>query len=202
MADSVSPEHSVNREDGVRSEVYALLGVLLARPPDERLLAVLRDVEVPGPEARGMVAAWGALKQVATRAQTAVVADEYQELFIGIGRGELVPYGSWYVTGFLLEKPLAELRHDLKRFGIERREGVSEPEDHAAALCETMSLMAGSGGIDLSVQREFFEKHVDTWMTRFFSDMTTARAAHFYRAVGLLGERFLEVERSYLSMLV
>ncbi|MFL6622484.1 MAG: molecular chaperone [Sulfurifustis sp.] len=195
-------DDAVSKEDAVRAEVYALLGTLLARPPDELLLAALRGVEVPGPEARGMAAAWSALKQVATRAETTAVADEYQELFIGIGRGELVPYGSWYVTGFLLEKPLAELRRDLRRFGIERQEGVSEPEDHAAALCETMSLMAGSSAIDLSVQREFFEKHVDTWMARFFGDLMTARSASFYRAVGLFGEKFLEVERTYLSMLV
>ena len=192
--------HAVSSEDRARAEVYALLGALLARPPTEKMLQLLRRIEPPDP-GQDMAPAWGALKQVAIRAETAAVADEYQELFIGIGRGELVPYGSWYLTGFLMEKPLAELRADLKRLGFERREGVSEPEDHAAALCETMSLLAGGGGHDLAVQREFFEKHIDPWMGRFFGDLATARAASFYRAVGLLGERFLEVEKSYLSML-
>lgn len=194
---------AVSSEDQARAQVYALLGTLLAKPPSEELLAVLRQVEAPTSEAgQDMAAAWGSLKQAATRAQAAAIADEYQELFIGIGRGELVPYGSWYVTGFLMEKPLAELRVDLKRFGFERQEGVREPEDHVAALCETMGMLAGSAEVTLDAQRDFFNKHVGPWMGRFFGDLTTARSASFYRAVGLLGERFLEVERTYLSMLV
>ncbi|HEY8554359.1 MAG TPA: molecular chaperone TorD family protein, partial [Burkholderiales bacterium] len=108
--------HAVSSEDRARAEVYALLGALLARPPTEKMLQLLRRIEPPDP-GQDMAPAWGALKQVAIRAETAAVADEYQELFIGIGRGELVPYGSWYLTGFLMEKPLAELRADLKRLG-------------------------------------------------------------------------------------
>lgn len=200
---TASAEDVVGPEDQARAQVYALLGALLARPPQEQLLEALRQIDAPGPETgNDMAAAWGSLKQAAARAETAAITEEYQELFIGIGRGELVPYGSWYVTGFLMEKPLAELRQDLKRFGFERREDVHEPEDHAAALCETMSLIVGSPRIELSTQREFFDKHVGPWMGRFFGDLTAARAASFYRAVGLLGERFLEVEKAYLSMLV
>lgn len=194
---------AVNGEDQARAQVYVLLGTLLARPPNQTLLQALGQMEIPASEAGSdMSPAWGSLKQAAARAEATAVVDEFQELFIGIGRGELVPYGSWYVTGFLMEKPLAELRVDLKRFGFERQEGVSEPEDHAAALCETMGLIAASPEFALAVQREFFGKHVDPWMGRFFGDLATARSASFYRAVGLLGERFLEVERNYLSMLV
>ncbi len=199
---TASAETEVGPEDQARAQVYALLGTLLARPPQEQLLEALRQIE-PGPETgNDMAAAWGSLKQAAARAETAAITEEYQELFIGIGRGELVPYGSWYVTGFLMEKPLAELRQDLKRFGFERQEDVHEPEDHAAALCETMSLIVSNPQIEFSRQREFFDKHLGSWMGRFFGDLTAARAASFYRAVGLLGERFLEVEKAYLSMLV
>lgn len=194
---------TVSPEDLARSQVYALLAALLFKPPEPALLQALRDLEAPGPESgQEMAAAWGALKQAAARAEATAVADEYQELFIGVSRGELVPYGSWYLTGFLMERPLAELRVDLKRFGFERQQGVSEPEDHAAALCETMGLIASSAEFDLETQRQFFGKHLDPWMGRFFRDLTTARSASFYRAVGLLGDRFLEVERTYLSMLV
>lgn len=194
---------TVSAEDQSRVQVYALLGALLVAPPQAELLQTLCQLDVPAAQpGQDMAAAWGAIKQAAARAEVGALADEYQELFIGIGRGELVPYGSWYVTGFLMEKPLAELRFDLKRFGFERQEGVSEPEDHAAALCETMGLLAGSPEVSLETQRKFFEKHIDPWMGRFFGDMTSARSARFYRAVGLLGERFLEVEKAYLSMLV
>lgn len=192
----------IGAEDQARAQVYALLAALLFRPPEEELLDLLRQIEAPGPEAgQEMAAAWGALKHAAGRT-AAAVADEYQELFVGVSRGELVPYGSWYLTGFLMEKPLAELRRDLKQLGFERQEAVKEPEDHAAALCETMGLIVSSPEMSLELQRRFFEKHVDPWMGRFFGDLASARSASFYRAVGLVGESFLEVERTYLSMLV
>lgn len=206
MSGAVEPQASpqnASAEDRARAEVYALLAALLRRAPGGEVMQALRAIEAPVTEAgQDMAAAWGALKQAAARAEPAAVADEYQELFIGIGRGELVPYGSWYATGFLMEKPLAELRVDLRRLGFERQEGVHEPEDHVAALCETMSLMAAGSEFDLALQREFFDKHIDPWMGRFFGDLTTARSASFYRAVGLLGERFLEIEKNYLRMLV
>lgn len=194
---------AVAEEDAARARVYALLGALLGRPPGEELLQILRQLEAePGDGDGEMAAAWAMLRQAAQRAEASSLAEEYQELFIGVGRGELMPYGSWYLTGFLMEKPLAELRVDLRRLGFEVQEGVHEPEDHAAALCETMSMLAASPEVPLDTQREFFGKHVGPWMPRFFGDLTTARSASFYRSVGLLGQRFLEVERTYLSMLV
>lgn len=205
MSDTVEAAGTatVSNEDSARSQVYALIAALLAAPPGEVLLQTLRQVEPPAAEPDNeMVAAWGSIKQAAQRAEPSALQDEYQELFIGIGRGELVPYGSWYVTGFLMEKPLAELRVDLKRLGFEVQEGVCEPEDHVAALCETMSLIIASTDISFQEQREFFKKHIDPWMGRFFGDLAGAQSARFFRAVGLLGERFLAVERAYLSMLV
>lgn len=198
------PAGALTEEDRSRAQVYALIGALLAGPPREKLLQALRQLDVPPsqPPDSAMTAAWGLIRQAADRADPDELQDEYQDLFIGIGRGELVPYGSWYVTGFLMEKPLAELRLDLKRLGFEVQEGVHEPEDHAAALCETMSLIVSSAEIPFEAQREFFRKHVEPWMGRFFADLVAARSASFFRAVGLLGERFLEVERTYFSMLV
>jgi len=193
----------VNDEDRARAQMYGLIGALLVGPPQESLLQMLRQIEAPAGEPDNeMAAAWGLIKQAAERADPSGLRDEYQDLFIGIGRGELMPYGSWYVTGFLMEKPLAELRIDLKRLGFEVQEGVAEPEDHAAALCETMNLIVSSPEISFEEQQEFFRKHLDPWMGRFFGDLAGARSANFYRAVGLLGERFLQVERTYLSILV
>jgi TorA maturation chaperone TorD len=193
----------IGEEDRARAQVYALIGVLLAAPPEEKLLHALRQLQVPASEPDGaMTAAWVLIKQAAERAEPSKLREEYQDLFIGIGRGELVPYGSWYVTGFLMEKPLVELRLDLKRLGFQVQEGVREPEDHVAALCETMSLIIASPEISFDAQRQFFKKHVDPWMGRFFGDLAGAQSANFFRAVGLLGERFFEVERTYLSMLV
>lgn len=193
----------VSDEDRARAQMYGLIGALLVGPPQESLLQLLRQIEAPNGEPDNeMAAAWGLIKQAAERADPSGLRDEYQDLFVGIGRGELMPYGSWYMTGFLMEKPLAELRTDLRRLGFEVREGVAEPEDHAAALCETMNLIVSSPEISFEEQKEFFRKHLEPWMGRFFGDLTSAQCANFYRAVGLLGERFLEVERTYLSILV
>jgi TorA maturation chaperone TorD len=190
-------------EDRARADVYALLGALLAKPPDASFLNRLRQLPLADPhDDVTLAAAWATLRQAAERAQPESLNEEYHDLFIGLGRGELVPYGSWYVTGFLMERPLAELRVDLRRLGLERQEHVHEPEDHAAALCETMSLIiAGGAEFTFGLQREFFGKHIAPWMGRFFADLTSAQSARFYRAVGLLGERFLEVERTNFSML-
>jgi len=190
--------------DEARADVYALLGALLAGPPDAAFLKQLRQIPAAAStEDNTLTAAWATLKIAATRAEPEALKEEYHDLFIGLGRGELVPYGSWYVTGFLMEKPLAELRIDLQRFGLERQASVHEPEDHAGALCETMSLLVLSReDVSTEQQRAFFERHVAPWMGRFFGDLASAKAARFYRAVGLLGERFMDIERENFAMWV
>ncbi|MGA8258828.1 MAG: molecular chaperone TorD family protein, partial [Arenicellales bacterium] len=136
------------------------------------------------------------------RTTVASIDDEYHALFIGIGRGEVMPYGSWYLTGFLMERPLVEIRQDLKVLGFERQENVKEPEDHAGALLEIMSLLVlddrGVGGHE---QKRFFERHLEPWIGRFFGDLQDADSANFYSAVGVLGSQFVEVEKQYLAML-
>ena len=146
---------------------------------------------------------WESLKLSATTTNPSTLEDEYHELFIGLGRGEVVPYASWYLTGFLMEKPLAVLRGHLEELGIERQEGVFEPEDNAAALCECMSMIiTNRGEIDFNRQRAFFEDHIEPWLGQFFIDLKEARSASFYRAVGQLGEEFIRLEKRYFSMLV
>jgi len=206
MADTASQPliESTIDVDEARADVYALLGALLARSPDAAFLKQLRQIPVAAStEDNTLTAAWATLKIAAARAEPEALNEEYHDLFIGLGRGELVPYGSWYVTGFLMEKPLAELRIDLQRFGFERQASVHEPEDHAGALCETMSLLVLSReDVSVAQQRAFFERHVAPWMGRFFGDLASAKAACFYRAVGLLGERFMDIERENFAMWV
>lgn len=193
---------TTQEEERARADVYSLIATLLGRPADERMLILLRTLDTRAAAGTEMAPVWDLLKQSAQDGRADEIADEYQELFIGIGRGELVPYGSWYLTGFLMERPLAELRTDLARLGFERDETVREPEDHVAALCETMSLLIGEEDISFEAQREFYEKHAAPWMGRFFADLAQARSARFYRAVGLLGEQFMKLERSYFAMAV
>jgi len=122
-------------------------------------------------------------------------------LFIGIGRGEVLPYGSYYLTGFLHERPLARLRADLQRLGIERIAPQSEPEDHAAILCEIMAgLAAGKFPAAPEQQRQFFEKHLAPWMGQFFVDLAAAKMADFYRSVGAVGRLFIEIETQAFAL--
>lgn len=182
-------------EDRVRGNLYALLGNLLSAPPDEAMLELLRGI-TPDPDDESLVAAsWQMLALAASRADVENLREEFDALFIGLGRGELVPYGSWYLTGFLMEQPLAKLRGDLRRLGIERQPGVHEPEDHAAALCDTMALLIGAESpATLAQQHDFFGQHLETWLPRFFRDLQKAGSARFYRAVGQLGEQFIDLE--------
>ncbi len=189
-------------EDQLRANTYSLLGHLLAAPPDQKTLDLLASID-PGSASEDTLlgAAWQMLQTAAVRTTVQQLDDEYQELFIGVGRGELIPYGSWYVTGFLMEQPLATLRADLERMGFERQDGVREPEDHAAALCEVMSIcVAGADTISLEQQAAFFARHIAPWIGRFFRDMQQARNARFYRAVGQLGEQFIDIETQAFRM--
>lgn len=195
------PLVTVCDEDRVRGNVYALLGHLLAAPPDEALLETLAAID-PAPAGQTLLtAAWQMLGHAAARAAPAQLLDEYQALFIGLGRGEIVPYGSWYLTGFLMERPLAALRDELRTLGIERQAGVNEPEDHAGALCDCMALMiGGEDPVPVERQAQFFARHMEPWMGRFFRDLQQADSARFYRAVGQLGEQFMEVEKQAFGL--
>jgi TorA maturation chaperone TorD len=187
-------------EASLRAGTYSLLANLLANPADQGTLDTLTQID-RSPEGADTLlgAAWHLLAAAAERASVAAVDDEFHALFIGLGRGELVPYGSWYMTGFLMEQPLAQLRGDLARLGFERREGVSEPEDHAAGLCDVMAILNTPGEVAaFDLQRDFFERHMLPWLPRFFRDIQQASSASFYRAVGQLGEQFLEVEKEFL----
>ena len=187
--DSASADHAV---DAARAQEYALLAALLLSAPSPALLeriAQLRDDATPLGRAHANLA------EAASQAVAADVEREYFDLFVGLGRGELLPYASYYLTGFLNERPLSRLRDDLTALGIKRVENNFEPEDHAAALCEIMAgLASGRFPASPEVQRAFFEKHVSRWMGRLFADMETVKSAKFYRSVGALGRLFLEIE--------
>jgi TorA maturation chaperone TorD len=187
-----APAHAVDPVDAARAHQYLLLASLLAAPPSKKMLGALAMLE--GDETP-LGRAHAALAEAAQDAVSGVVEREYFDLFIGVGRGEILPYASYYLTGFLHERPLARLRGDLTTLGLERAENNPEPEDNAAMLCEIMAGFAdGRFEASLEQQRKFFEKHIRPWMGRMFVDLETADAAKFYRSVGTLGRLFLEIE--------
>ena len=188
--------------DHIRASSYALLAALLASPPTEELLGQLQGIETDKDNTKDIVNAWSMIKLAAQRHNAELIADDYHVLFIGLGRGELVPYASWYLTGYLMEKPLAHLRQRLSDLGFEQQDDVNEPEDHVAALCEVMSQLILDEETSFEMERDFYESFLGNWMKRFFNDLQKTETSGFYRAVGQLGEAFLDIENRYFSMMV
>jgi len=197
----------------MRAGAYELLAAMLSKEPSEDILQVLREIDAQGDDVSSdagtppelgsgqLGMGWQLLRQASLKANTEQVREEYFDLFVGVGRGELVPFGSWYLTGFLMEKPVSVLRADLAQLGIERQEGVTESEDHIASLCDAMAiLIRNAEEISFTRQKTFYNDHLQPWVGRFFSDLQAARTARFYRSVGFFGEAFFSFEEQLLSM--
>ncbi|MGR3802903.1 TorD/DmsD family molecular chaperone [Marinibacterium profundimaris] len=181
-------------EDRLRGDLYNYLGVLLSAPPDQTLLDQTAGLEGDNSDLGQGIAALARLAHV-TRPQA--VEREFNALFIGLGRGELLPYASYYLTGFLNEKPLASLRRDMAARGLARSDTVFEPEDNIASLMEMMGAMIvgrfGSAA-SLSDQKTFFNRHIAPWAGHFFADLEGAKNSVFYAPVGTIGRAFMEIE--------
>ncbi len=193
-------EFDIAEEDRLRAQWYALLARFLSAPPDAATLEVARGLVGDDSDlGKGVKTLAAAAKGTAVEA----VDEEFFDLFVGVGRGELLPYASYYLTGFLNEKPLAVLRQDMDELGIARAEDIKEPEDHVASLCEMMAgMITGAFGapVELGRQRAFFDKHIGCWAPRFFEDLQAARSAAFYMPVGMIGGVFMAVESQAFEM--
>jgi len=192
---------AIEDEQRYRASAYALLAALLRAAPAQALLDHVSAL-LPAAGDVELDELGEAMAKLATAAQgcdPARLEQEYNDLFIGVGKGEVVPYGSWYLTGFLMEKPLSDLRDDLRALGFERSEDTREPEDHAGAIFEVFSVMIVDG-FSLTQQQVFFKTHMRTWLETFFSDLGEARSADFYQRVARFGAAFFKLESAYLSM--
>ena len=194
---------SISEEDMLRTQLYGLLARSLAEPPSDETLEILRGL-ADADDGTDIGKALSTLGVLAVRTPRGHAEDEFTKLFYGMGAGgELTPSASFYLTGFVYEKPLSELRADLTELGV----GVSglnkEPEDHIAFLCETMyGLITGDlgSGIGLAGQRDFFQKHIAPWVVRFFEDLEGAEAAALYMPLGTVGKIFMAVEAEAFEM--
>jgi len=182
----------VDEVDLARAAEYSLLATLLVRSPNAEMLSRLADMH--GDDSR-LGLAHSALGRAAARTDADIAAREYFALFVGLGRGELMPYASHYLTGFVHGRPLANLRQTLRRIGVERVETQTEPEDHAAILLEIMAgLASGEIAAPPGTDREIFRNHLAPWIARFFSDLEQSASVDFYAVVGALGRTFTEIE--------
>ncbi|MGJ8624270.1 MAG: TorD/DmsD family molecular chaperone [Yoonia sp.] len=190
----------ISQEDRLRADLYNYLGLILVGPPDQMLLdqtAGLSGDDTPlGQAIQG-------LARVAKVTKPKAVQTEYNALFIGLGRGEILPYASYYLTGFLNEKPLANLRNTMANFGMTRAENVFEPEDNIASLMEMMAgMIVGRFGRVASIdeQKQFFNAHIGNWATHYFADLQAAKSSVLYASVGAVGAAFMDIEREAFRM--
>ncbi len=200
---STKTDAIIDGEDVFRANIYGLLARMLTEPPSEETMEILRGLDGAddGTEIGGALTNLGA---VAARTAVGRASEEYTKLFYGMGAGgEIHPYASYYLTGFVYEKPLAELRADLMEIGIERTGRNAEPEDHLAFLCEVMhGLITGAFGApgDTARQQHFFRKHIAPWAGMLFADLEAAQSAALYMPLAALGRLFFAIEAEAFEM--
>jgi len=195
-----APIAEVPEEDRLRADLYNYLGLMLAGPPDQLLLD--QSAALSGDET-DLGQAINGLARVAKISKPKDVQTEYNALFIGLGRGELLPFASYYLTGFLNEKPLANLRATMADFGMTRADDVFEPEDNIASLMEMMAgMIVGRFGRVASVaeQQMFFNAHIGTWASHYFNDLQGAKSSILYASIGAVGLAFMEIEKEAFRM--
>lgn len=197
---NLNNENSISEVDKIRSDMYLFLSGVLQREPSDNLVGEYNNLD--GDKTR-IGKAFNILSDLSKKVSPSDIRNEYQNLFIGVGRGELLPFGSFYITGFLHDKPLASIRRDLNAMGIKRGDDFKEPEDHIACLCEIMSgMIIGEYGKYFSVpeQKSFFTKHIQPWAEHFFTDLEGAKSAIFYSPVGTIGKLFMKIEEEAFLM--
>lgn len=197
-AKPLTPSAALDDVSAARVELYTLLATLLWQAPDADLLKALAN---PGQGGGELGAARAALAAAASATTAEAVEREHFDLLQGVAGGELFPYASYYLTGFLHERPLAEVRDDLRRLGLVRDAELAEPEDHIAFLCEVMvGLINGACAAEGLDDAAFFRRHLAPWARGFFTDLERHDIARFYRAVGTLGRIAMEIEAAALEL--
>ena len=179
-------------EDRARAEHYAVLSRLFSRAPDADFLQKLS----------AMAGAWGSV-DAAKSVSAEAVEEEYTRIFLTIGRPEVMLFGSFYIAGFLMEEPVVELRHDLAELGLGRRLGITESEDHIAALCDVMRhlIVTGPDAAGLARQQLFFTRHIAPWFEALCDALEGAPEARFYPRTAALVRAYFEIERLAFDML-
>ncbi|QNT78933.1 TorD/DmsD family molecular chaperone [Entomobacter blattae] len=189
IQNSPLPSETLDEIDQHRGEFYQFLASLFFKPPTQTQLDFLASLNITDDSLFGT-----ALKKISDQARLVsapLVKQEFDALFTGLTRGEVMPYGSYYLTGFLYEKPVADIRTDMAKLGLKRAETCQEPEDHFAVLCAIMAHLVSAS---LDQQKIFFEAHIQPWVNQFLDDLETAPSAQFYKNIAELTKIFIVLE--------
>lgn len=187
-------------EEAARANFYGLLARLFYAPPDAPLLEAIAGADEIDAETGGIALAWRDLARAAASADPETVREEYEEVFVGTGKAPVTLYTSAYTIRYSSEAPLAELRGELATLGLARRHEAAEPEDHIAALCDTMRHLIAGQQADLAQQKGFFDRWIRRALEPLCNAITNNERTVFYRAVARFAKTFLEVEHSAFEM--
>ena len=190
----------VREEDQLRADMYSFIANMIRTEPSQELID---SVKTLSGDSSSIGSSIKLISKLASNLHISEIQDEYVNLFLGVGRGELLPFASYYLTGFLNDKPLSKLRDDMNKLGVVRLKEVKEPEDHVSSLFDIMSgLITGQFGkvYSISEQSDFFEKHLNSWVHLLMSDIESAKTAVFYAPIGSLGKEFINIEREAFRM--
>jgi len=183
----------------IRTDSYVLLAALLNDTPSEIVMELVQNLCWDEDLPESMNEALAALSRAGRTCPVDTIAEEYYRLFVGLGSGELLPYGSWYREKTIQSAPLAAIRSDLARLEIVRQADCFEPEDHAGVLCEIMALLSfPANEMPEHEQAAFFDRHLGPWLPQFFKDLQAVEKSEFYRTVGAFGCCFMAGEIDYL----
>lgn len=193
---------AVEPEDADRAGFYGLIAHLMGQAPSRDTLGAISrspalEADPQLPEAVALAEAWNALRRACHSMTEAQVAAEWSDLFAGTGRPAVLPYASYYLTGFLMEKPLAELRDTLAELGLQREAGNGEPEDHLAGVCEVMRRLIERG--DWAAQPRFYERHMQPWVSRCCTELSSLSSARFYAVLADFAHAFFQWEARVLG---
>ena len=200
MTNQAAVRAEMQEEDILRADMYGFLASLFRKEPSDELIASVAALEG---DKTPIGNACSTIAHLAKSMDNELIRNEYVSVFIGVGRGEILPFASYYLTGFLNDKPLANLRNEMSRIGIARVETVKEPEDHVSSLFDIMAgLIRGEFGRTFTVaeQAEFYRKHIEPWVGMLMADIEAAKTAVFYAPAGTIGKLFIEIESQAFSM--
>jgi len=205
--ENIQLETDLSAEDLARADLYGVLALLFYKAPDQALLEMIANSlaeDHPADELSILEEVWNPLALMAKNTPLKAWEDEYESNFIGVGKQEIFLYGSYYLSGFLHERPLVKLRKDLTALGLESSELVVETEDHIACLCEVMRyLIAGEdlGICNLSSQKQFFNDHIRPWVDQLLDAIETHPNTQIYRQVSFLTRSFFQIEGQAFDMI-
>ncbi|HLX29800.1 MAG TPA: molecular chaperone TorD family protein [Casimicrobiaceae bacterium] len=203
MAATVALPNPLSPEDRARADFYALLARLYADVPDPPLLSAI----AAAPTIEGdtpFATSWNRLVAASGAMDVEAAIQEYTDLFVGVGKSEVNLHASHWLTGGMMDKPLVDLRNDLARLGLERRNEVAMVEDHLSALCETMRLLVAGDDVrppaPIAAQRAFLDRHIAPWVFLCCAAIRDCAIANYYVRVAEFTEQHMALDRDALAM--